>query len=112
MNTGEVWLVDFQPSVGAEIQKIRPAVIVNDSSFGLLPLSVVVPLTSWQVQFQQYPWIVHIFASPQNGLKNDSGADVFQVKSLAHQRFQQKIGNVSTTEFHTIKQALALLFDI
>jgi hypothetical protein len=38
MGRGEVWLINLDPTVGAEIKKTRPAVIVNDNAVGILPL--------------------------------------------------------------------------
>lgn len=43
MQRGEVWLINLDPTIGAEIMKTRPAVIVNDDSIGILPLRVIVP---------------------------------------------------------------------
>ena len=45
MRRGEVWFINLDPAVGAEIRKSRPAVIVNDDAVGVLPLRVIVPLT-------------------------------------------------------------------
>jgi len=45
MNRGEIWSVNLDPTVGSEIRKTRPAIIVNDDGVGLLPLRVIVPLT-------------------------------------------------------------------
>jgi mRNA interferase MazF len=45
MKQGEIWLVNLDPTIGAEIKKVRPAVIVNDNAFGKLPLKVIVPIT-------------------------------------------------------------------
>lgn len=42
---GEVWLVSFDPSLGAEIRKVRPAVVINIDEMGRLPLRIVVPIT-------------------------------------------------------------------
>jgi len=44
---GEVWDVEFRPAVGAEIQKTRPAVVMNVPEVGRLPLCLVVPVTDW-----------------------------------------------------------------
>jgi len=41
MKQGEIWLVSLDPSVGAEIKKTRPAVIVNDNTLGRLPLKII-----------------------------------------------------------------------
>jgi mRNA interferase MazF len=45
MRHGEIWLVDFAPKIGEEIDKIRPALIVSNDSIGKLRLKVVVPIT-------------------------------------------------------------------
>ena len=34
INQGEIWMVNFEPSVGSEIQKLRPAIVVNDDRIG------------------------------------------------------------------------------
>ena len=48
MKRGEIWQVNLDPTIGAEIQKSRPAVIVSDDSIGILPLKVIVPVTGWK----------------------------------------------------------------
>jgi len=45
MRRGEVWQINLDPTLGAEIKKTRPAVIVNDDAVGRLPLSIIVPIT-------------------------------------------------------------------
>lgn len=52
---GEIWRVQFDPQVGEEIGKIRPAVVVSISSVGRLPLRIVVPITDWKVRYANYP---------------------------------------------------------
>jgi mRNA interferase MazF len=47
MKQNELWLIDLNPTIGAEIQKTRAAVVVNDNTLGKLPLRVIVPITSW-----------------------------------------------------------------
>ena len=45
MRRGEIWLINLDPTVGAEIRKTRPAVIVNDDAIGILPLKIIAPVT-------------------------------------------------------------------
>src|SRR5438552_2993711 len=95
---GEIWMIDFDPSVGAEIQKRRPAVVVNLDSVGRLPLRIVVPITDWKSQYQQFPWFVFVPAAASNGLHKDSGVDCFQTKSVSENRFVHQIGKLTSVE--------------
>jgi mRNA interferase MazF len=104
----EVWLVQFDPAVGAEIRKIRPAVVVNIADVGALPLHIVVPLTSWKPHYATATWLVHIPASSGNGLRNDSGADAFQVKSVSDNRLVRRLGVVTPLQVDAIATAIAL----
>ena len=45
MKQGEIWLINLDPTVGAEIKKTRLAIIVNDNALGKLPLKIIVPVT-------------------------------------------------------------------
>ena len=105
---GEIWTVRFDPSVGAEMRKLRPAVVVNLDSIGRLPLRIVVPLTDWQPTFAALPWFVPVAANVANGLTKDSGADAFQVKSVSENRFVQRIGNITNDQLDEIAAAIAL----
>jgi mRNA interferase MazF len=100
--------VQFDPSVGAEIRKVRPAVVVSLDTIGRLPLRIVVPLTDWQDSFAQLPWFVHLPPVPTNGLTKDSGADAFQVKSVSLSRFVQHMGVVTSAQLDEIASAVAM----
>ena len=108
MSRGEVWLVNFDPAVGAEIQKLRPALVVSRASVGRLPLRLVVPITDWKLNYVSYPWFVHLPANLQNGLTKDSAADAFQVKSVSVDRFRRQIGNVTILQVDAVANAIAL----
>jgi mRNA interferase MazF len=106
---GEIWLVDFEPSFGAEIRKVRPAVELSLDRLARLPLRVVVPLTEWKPQYNNYSWFVRIAMTTTNGLGKDSGADAFQVKSVSETRFTRLLGNVDSTEIDAIATAVAFV---
>ena len=105
---GEVWLIRFDPIEGAEIDKTRPAVVVNLPSVGRLPLRIVVPLTSWQPKFATVPWLVHIKQNPRNGLHKESAADCYQVKSVSLKRFVTQLGDLRAEELEEVSAAVAL----
>jgi mRNA interferase MazF len=105
---GEVWLLSFDPAVGAEIQKVRPALVISVDSIGRLPLRMVVPLTDWKPQYVNFPWFVWIPADSSNSLTKDSGADAFQTKSVSLTRFVQRLGVVAPDQLDEVAAAVAL----
>jgi mRNA interferase MazF len=112
MLRGEVWLISLDPTVGPEIRKTRPAVIVNDDSIGALPLKVIVPITEWKERFTIAPWLVRVEPSPDNGLDKTSAADAFQVRSVAQQRFVRRLGRLTDSQMAEIARALATVLAI
>ncbi len=105
---GEIWLVNFDPTTGAEIKKTRPAVVLNVDSVGRLPLRIVVPITDWKPHYADLPWFVYLPASTSNGLSKDSGADAFQIKSIAEERFVSQLGIVSSDQLAEIAASVVL----
>jgi mRNA interferase MazF len=112
MRRGEVWLINLDPTIGAEIRKTRPAVIVNEDSIGILPLKIVVPVTEWKDRYSVAPWMVRVEPDAENGLEKTSAADAFQVRSLAQQRFVRQLGKLSISVMREISQALAVVLSI
>jgi mRNA interferase MazF len=112
MLRGEVWLINLDPTVGVEIRKTRPAVIVSDDSIGVLPLKVIVPLTEWKERYAVAPWLVRIAPTAGNGLVKLSAADAFQVRSVAQQRFVRRLGSLTDAEMAEIARALAAVLAI
>ena len=100
--------MDFDPAVGAEIQKVRPALVISLDSVGRLPLRMVVPLTDWKPQYAGFPRFIHLPATPASGLTKDSGADAFQVKSVSETRFVRRLGVVTAAQIDDIASAVAL----
>jgi len=111
MNQAELWLIDLSPTVGAEMRKIRPAVIVNDDAIGILPLRVVVPVTGWRDAFQGAPWMVKLTPNETNNLEKVAAADCFQIRSVSTGRFIKRIGAVARDELNRIKAAVIVGID-
>ena len=112
MQRGEIWLINLDPTVGAEIKKTRPAVIVNDDAIGRLPLRVIVPITDWKERYALALWMVKIEPDKENGLEKTSAIDAFQVRSVAQERFVKQIGKVSDDMLDKITRALAIVLSI
>lgn len=71
---GSIWLVSFDPSVGTEIQKTRPALVISGSTFNVRRSKVtVLPFTSKRPSDPRIsPALVEVLSSAQNGLSVDS----------------------------------------
>lgn len=52
MLRGEVWRINLDPTIGSEIRKTRPVIVVNDNTIGVLPLKIVVPITDWKDRYE------------------------------------------------------------
>ena len=112
MKQGEIWLINLDPSVGSEMRKTRPAVVVNDDNLGKLPLKVIVPVTDWKDRYQAAVWMVKITPDTINGLSKDSSIDCFQVRSVSEKRFAKKLGELSPNQQDQVKEALARVLTI
>ncbi len=112
MKQGEIWLINLDPSVGSEMRKTRPAVIVNDNNLGKLPLKVIVPITDWKERYQIGVWMVEVTPNPINGLSKISSVDCFQVRSVSEKRLVRKLGEITSAEQKQIKEALSEVFTI
>ena len=107
MKQGEIWLIDLEPTIGAEMKKIRPAVIVNDNTLGKLPLKIIVPLTDWKEHYSVAPWMIPISPSAQNGLIKKSSIDCFQIRSVSATRLIKQIGQITFAEFFLVQEGIA-----
>ena len=109
MRKGEIWLINLDPTIGAEIKKTRPAIIVNEDAIGILPLRVIVPLTDWKDRYTVAPWMVRVDPDDENGLSKPSAADAFQIRSVSVERLTQCIGSVSQLILQAILRAISVV---
>ncbi|PAX52143.1 PemK family transcriptional regulator [Brunnivagina elsteri CCALA 953] len=112
MRRGQIWLFNSDPSIGDEIGKTRPAIIVNNDEIGTLRLKVVVPITAWNDAFASVLWMVRLEPNTENGLSKTSAADTFQVRAISQQRLTRQIGILSDEQMQNISKALGIVLSI
>ncbi|MEW6066707.1 MAG: type II toxin-antitoxin system PemK/MazF family toxin [Nitrospirota bacterium] len=109
---GEIWLVDFSPSIGSEIKEQHPALIVsvdelNESSWGLI---VVCPITTFR---KEKPFRLHVLMSPpEGGIKHESIIRCDQIKSVSIQRFSKKWGSVDENTMRKVDYILRKILNL
>ncbi len=100
MNRGEVWWVEFAPSIGGEIQKVRPAVIVSiDPSNRVLNRVQVVPITSNVSRLYPCEALITL-----NGEKRKAMAD--QITTVSKERLKSRVGHLAREDMAAVEAAL------
>lgn len=100
MKRGEVWWVEFDPSVGSEIRKKRPAVIVsNNAANRNLARVVVIPLTS--NTGRQYPGEAVVMVDGQS-----SKAMADQIMAADKSRLKSQLGELSKADMLAVEDAI------
>ena len=108
---GEIWLVSFDPTVGAEIRKTRPAVVISSDAVGRLPIKLISPITDWKDHYSGNIWHVRIDPDNDNGLSKISAVDALQLRGMDRQRFVRKLGKVSTEKLEEIVLAVGAVIE-
>jgi len=106
MKRGEVWWVDFEPAMGSEVRKTRPAVIVsNDASNGAMSRVQVIPVTSNTSKLYVFESRIEV-----KGAQGKAMAD--QIMTADKQRLKRRIGKVSPSEMLGIERAIKIQLGI
>jgi len=103
---GEVWWVSFDPSVGGEIRKTRPALVLsNNAANAALNRVIVVPLTSQTEKL--YPGEAMVTL---NGEQRKAMAD--QIATVSKERLRDKLGSFSLADIVAVEQAVLVQLGI
>ena len=100
MKRGEIWWVEFDPAVGSEIRKTRPAVIIsNDAANRNLSRVVVLPLTS--NSGRRYPGeaLVTVDGKPAKAMAD-------QIMAADKSRLKSQLGNLSKADMLAVEDAI------
>jgi mRNA interferase MazF len=112
LKTGEIYWVNLDPTVGDEIKKRRPVIILNGGHDKHLKLAIVVLVSAWSPYWDENPFFVTLEPNSKNGLSKKSSVDCFQIRTISHKRFVSKIGNISNDEINLIRKSIALILYI
>lgn len=104
---GDIYWVTMDPTVGAEVQKTRSCLILqNDLMNQYGDVTIVLPFRPGS---KQAPYAVNVKASPENGLDRDRYLDVGQIRAVSYQRLRNLAGTLEIEYWQQIQQALNIV---
>jgi len=104
---GDIWLVNLDPTLGHEIKKARPAVIIqNDVGNTFSPITIIAPLTSQHLE-TMYPFEALVLKN-HSGLDKDSKALLNQIRAVDKKRLVKKLGKVDVSTLEKIDEAVKI----
>lgn len=103
---GNIWLVSFDPSVGVEIRKTRPAIIVSGTAFNRRRKLTVLPITSSSPDDQLLPVVVGVSPNAENGLTTDSYIVCIDPMTFDKQRLVKRLGMLDLERIRQVQSIL------
>jgi mRNA interferase MazF len=105
---GDIFLVSFDPTVGHEIQKTRPALVIqNNIGNRYSPLTIVAAITS-TISLRPYPVEVVIEPSESNGLNARSAIRLDHIRTIDRQRLIKRLGSADQAAMDQVDGAIKI----
>ena len=109
---GEIYLASFDPSLGLEIKKTRPALVIqNDIGNRVTEMTIVAPITS-TVRFPLNPVHVIVPASASTGLTVVSVALMNQIRAIDRGRLVKRLGVIDAQTREQVDEAIKISFGL
>ena len=103
---GDIWLVDLDPTIGHEINKTRPAVIIqNDIHNEYSKLTIIAPLTSKNTS-SIYP--TEVLIPKEQGVETDSKILLSQIRTVDKRRLVRRVGRINSETQAQIDEAIRI----
>lgn len=104
LNRGDIVTINFNPTKGSEIGKLRPAIILSEKEDNeILDTIIVIPLSTI-IEPNTMPYRVHI--TSRDKLLKNSDACIYEVRSLSKVRIKEKLSCLNQNEIKTIQDCL------
>ena len=105
---GDIYLVNFDPTIGAEIRKTRPALVLqNDIANKSSPVTIVAAISS-RFEDPLYPTEVLISTRERTGLTVDSVVLLNQIRTVDKRRLVKRLGTLSAAKMEEVDRALRI----
>lgn len=108
---GEVWLVNLDPTIGMEMKKTRPALVISSDAIGKLALKLIVPITDWKNNFSGNLWHVRVDPDSKNGLLKPSAVDALQTRCVDQRRLVKRLGRLDAQKLEDVAAAIAAIVE-
>jgi len=104
----QIWLADLEPSIGDEVRKTRPVLIVGRNGLCPLRLAIICPIRARRRKHDRYDWLIKVTPDANNGLDKVSSIDAFQVRCVSFKRMIAKIGELDDETVATVARTVAV----
>jgi mRNA interferase MazF len=109
---GSIWLVSFDPSVGSEIRKTRPAIIISGTVFNQRRKVTVLPITSSNPDSKLLPVVVPVDPNTENGLTTNSYVVCIDPMTFDKQRLIRQLGILESAKIQQIQSILCAYLEL
>ena len=109
----EIWNISFDPSIGSEIRKTRPALVLSNTYYNIASGTIfVVPITSTEPKIKNLSFYVKLSKNDQTKLKKDSFINISQFRAVSKLRFVHKVGKCEKHILEVVAKKMLEILDL